>query len=216
MTSYNLTFYAAFPDGIFSPEESYARTLDLVSRLGKLSPLLAQISPMGMAGSYKRMEKEPLIANVTAEHWETQLRLSKVYASETAISMRLWNRHRKKKEHIKIHCLFNCSNEKLHNECAIGGIGLPYTSSDIMDGITHAFIESFDCYRTQYIVSKSGEVHIQARFYQLWTKEGASYDTPEQYDIWHKPPPAPPVSEPWHGGTRYTWPEHEPHKFLGL
>ncbi len=224
----SLEFFADYPNGMLSETENYARTCDLVSRLGKVHPLFTAISPKGAAGSWKRMEAEPLVKDMTPEYWIKEYNRWKMFDLSTL--MPFWNRIRGKKESMIIDCNFNNSGETFHNQCYIGELGSAFVHPDIMDGIARAFIDSFDCYRTQYLFYIEGPQNtnydgdgreytkgkLLSRFYQLWTKEGIPFPAEgirSRYPADHIPPS---ITEPWHGGTRYTWPEYEPRAFLGL
>jgi hypothetical protein len=92
-----------------SQEENFARTQDLIARLCKIHPLLSTISPQGKAGSWQRMESEPLLQNITFEQWLAYYaHRSLDMPVSLGATINYWNRHRSKGTYTLIQCLSRC------------------------------------------------------------------------------------------------------------
>ncbi len=214
-----IKFFADYANGVSSAEENYARILDLVTKLADVHPLFAQFSCKGRAGGWRPMEAEPLLKDVTPEYWLKELNRRR-HDVGLSTSVDFWNRRRKDDETTGITCVLNALNNWLHNQCYISYLWPPFFDPEIMDGIARAFIDSFKCYRVQYVYfvhgpdRPNGESSMRTVFYQLWTKDGTSFPKPGEHSRYPADHPAPSISEPWHGGTRYSWPENDPRIFF--
>jgi hypothetical protein len=196
-------------------EENFARTQDLMARLCKIHPLLSTISPQGKAGSWQRMESEPLLQNITFEQWLAYYaHRSLDMPVSLGATINYWNRHRSKGTYTLIQCLYNSLNADRRNDSMIKPLPPDLFKPALLPQIMAAFIEAFDGVWGQYSWVDS-DAQPRWQHYQVWVRE----DQPEPAlgesvrfpDDGHPPLPAP---TSWHDGRLFTWPEHAPWELL--
>ncbi len=149
------------------------------------------------------------------------------------VMLHLWNRLKSKDEMFQMRGTYNSYGSYSMNNAFIGRLSYDifpkYVTPSVLDGIMLAFIQAFDVEKFTYNCYLNGPEIPEIRnghtcyrsetshhVYKLWLKQGMPYPDPDtDFDLKHSHPP-PETSEPWHGGTLYTWPQHEPLTFLGL
>jgi hypothetical protein len=210
----DFSIFCEYPRGTHPQAENFARTQDLMQRLGKIHPLFAQISPKGKAGSWKRMESEPLLKDITLEQWlgYYKLRMHKDPSDDYDFGCTLsyWNRERSKEKCILIACQYNHNYHDRRNDTRIIGMAPELIQPDILPRIMEAFITAFDGEWGQYSCYDSDKP-VRFSHYQIWIKDGLPDPVPGEstrYPEGHAPLPDNPVA--WLGGRLYTWPQHDP------
>jgi hypothetical protein len=232
------------PAGIHSHEENFARTQDLIERLALIHPLLSEISIAEGGSGWKRMIKQPLFKEISLDHWVKSFNRGLLYGDpnwhDLEASLVFWNRHSAKHENFMMSGIYNRTTEYRGGNFFVTKPIVPaLIQPDIMDAMMLAFIEAFDgycafCNCIERIENadqselhklwlqegksfiKTKQTTLRSNAYQLWLKEGQPYPNTGETTRMHKDHTPPTLSESWHGGTRYMWPEYEPRSFLGL
>ena len=165
------------------------------------------------------MLTQPLLKNVTLDQWiENSDRCFDWDMPVLGAAIDFWNRHSEKRKKFKMTGHYNRPvNEKANNFFVTTEFTIPELfEPDLMEAIMMAFIDSLDAYRADYICCDVGGEDVLQLLYQLWHKEGTPFPEAGKDFRMSADHPQPEISEPWHGGTRHIWPQHEPRAFLGL
>ena len=207
------------PNGVHSHEDNFARTVDLAARLAKVHPLLSELSWTGRLSGWKKRLTLPQIKNVTLDQWIENF--DKNFDWDMPVlgaAVNFWNRRSAKHEKFMMVGHYNRSdNEEPNNFFVTTQPIVPQLiKPDIMDAMMVAFIDAFDATRADYICSDQSSGDYLKYIYQLWLKDGTPFPEAGKDYSMSADHPQPEISEPWHGGTRHIWPQHEPRAFLGL
>ncbi len=219
MKEVSLVLFIKYPNGAYSHKENFERTKDAFARLAKIHPLLADLSWTEGNGR-KPWLKLPIFRDVTLEQWTDFYQKNNKDDAQSIPQDKMisfWNRQADRSNDCNLLALYN--NPKysdLYNFFSMYDITPVLTKPDIMDAMMLAFIQAFDAISAKYKCSYYvlNPLDRIGSIYQLWLKHGQTFpvagvdfDMPADH-------PAPPISEPWHGGTRYSWPENDPRIFF--
>ncbi len=206
------------PTSVHSHEENFARTLDLMDRLSKIHPLLSEISFADSSVGWEHMLNEPLITEVSLAEWITRFNKNISDKPHLGSTISFWNRNSAIDKKFIIVGKYNCDeSEAMHNNFVIFH---PFVKAliepNIVDSMMIALIDSFAAYRGFYNCTYYEPENYYTSIYKLWLKHGIPYPEGGEFARMRADHPPHELSEPWHGGTRYTWPQYEPRAFLGL
>jgi hypothetical protein len=180
---------------------------------------LSEISWGGGGSGWKPMLKQPLLRDITINDWIKLYDKSSVHGMPHPESLVVfWNRCSAKHEKFMMQGIYNCEIAKEPNNFFVTTSEFipALIDPEIMDAIMRAFIEAFDGYRGYYNCRHQSYGNSFNYVYQLWLKDGIPYPEKGEFARMDEAHPPPAISEPWHGGTRYIWPQYEPRAFLGL
>ncbi|MBX7483912.1 hypothetical protein [Qipengyuania qiaonensis] len=210
------------PRGVHPQEDNLARTQDLAARLATIDPLLDNLSLFfGINKPSESLPPGQLIREMTLEDW--RIRYEKgIVGPALGSRIGFWNRKKPLTDQaFGFNGKYNVREDISPNNFFATRNSIPPTLIDpaILNAIVEAFVDSFDANRADVICMDStyekANEPIQS-LYMLWLDEDAPYPIAGEDFRLRADHPPPSHSEPWLGGTRYIWPEHEPRAWLGL
>jgi hypothetical protein len=206
------------PLGVHSHEENFARTLDLMRRLANIHPLLSQVSLADREFDWDNLLNEPLVRDISLEEWITRFDKNMSDNPNLGSTISFWNRHSADNEKFIIAGTYNDQNiETIANSIVISHpLNQALIEKDLLDDIMIAVIDSFgaNCGYYHCTVYEPEDYNHCTYTYKLWLRDGEPYPKRSEATWCNEGPPI--LSESWHCGTRYMWPEYEPRAFLGL
>jgi hypothetical protein len=211
-----LRIYAEYTHGEHPQEANYARTKDLVDRLSQIHPLLETFSPLGHGRSDTALLLQTPIADMDFNEWsryyeQDKKSLDKRYGPfpHLGITLWFWNRRKIWEERGNLKIAYNAVDKNTSNEIRMTDLPAALYQPDILETIMAAIIDSFDVIRAEY-AWYDGTRDPVSRYYQLWLRGDAPFPTPPNLGRYKPNHPPPPITEHWHDGTRFCWPEHDP------
>jgi hypothetical protein len=212
----SLSIFVEYQHGEHPQEENFARTKDLVQRLSKIHPLLETFSPLGHGRSDTALLLQTPIADMDFAEWtryylQKKKSLDKQYGPfpHLGISLWCWNRHKIWEESASLKIDYNVFDQNTSNDIMMDDLPAALYQPDILEAIMVAIIDSFDAIRAEYSWY-DGKRDPVSRYYQLWLRGDAPFPTPPDLGRYKPNHPPPPVTEHWHNGTLFSWPEHDP------
>ena len=188
--------------------ENFRRTKLFAERLAEAHPLLSSFSRY--AKSLKQALKHPTIQQMAFRDWEKYY--EKIEAgdpSRLGISMGFWNRQHDRSQRITMDIEYNADWPGCENRISFSILPAEIFDPAIAQQIISAGIDCFGAYRGE---SCWYDYDRQFKFshHTLWMADDLPFPTGNDLGRYQPNHPPPLMSEPWHGGTRYIWPEHDP------